>query len=260
MDAAQILGYTDSPNFLSAEESFPRTQELGYVLRKAKTECGLKGVYVLRSEEVNASPIPIVYFCQAATEAEASLIHKHVWNQGTVPFVLVQTPAHLRLYSGFLYQTSSVAGTENAGILKAAVDFNDVMDQLAEFQASAIDDGTIWKAWGDEITPDTRVDWTLLENLKNLDLYLQEQGTNRDISHALIGKFVYFRYLRDRLILSDRKLAKWGIKSESVFSRQADLDSFLLLDQKTHDWLNGSIFPLSSDILSSIGPSLFQQV
>jgi len=260
MDAAQVLGYTDSPNFLTAEEHFPHTQELGYVFRKAETECGLKGVYVLRSENANASPIPIVYFCQAATEAQASLIHKRVWNQGTVPFVLVQTPAHLRLYSGFLYKTSSATGTENAGILKAAVDFNEVMDQLAEFQASAIDDGTLWKVWGDEITPDTRVDWTLLENLKHLDLYLQGQGTNRDISHALIGKFVYFRYLRDRLILSDRKLAKWDIKPESVFSRQADLDSFLLLDQKTHDWLNGSIFPLSLDMLSSIQPTLFQQV
>jgi len=260
MDAAQVLGYTDSPNFLTAEDHFPHTQELGYVFRKAETECGLKGVYVLRSEQANASPIPIVYFCQAATEAEAKLIHKRVWNQGTVPFVLVQTPAHLRLYSGFCYQAPAAAGTENAGILKAAVEFNDVMDQLADFQASAINDGTLWKTWGDSITPDTRVDWTLLENLKNLDFYLQEQGTNRDISHALIGKFVYFRYLRDRRILSDRKLAKWEIKPESVFSRQADLDSFLLLDQNTHDWLNGSVFPMSPDILSSIKPSLFQQV
>jgi hypothetical protein len=47
MDAAQILGYTDSPNFLTAEENFPHTQELAHVLRKAKIACGLKGVYVL---------------------------------------------------------------------------------------------------------------------------------------------------------------------------------------------------------------------
>ena len=260
MDAAQILGYTDSPNFLPVEENFPHTQELGYVLRKAKTECGLKGVYVLRAENAHASPIPILYLCQAETEVEAGLIHKHVWNQGIVPFVLVQTPAHLRLYSGFRYKIPSAAGTESAGILKAAVDFNDVMDQLADFHASAIDDGTLWQAWGDSITPDTRVDWALLENLKNLDFYLQEHGTSRDVSHALIGKFVYFRYLQDRDILSDRKLAKWDIKPESVFSRWADLESFLLLDRKTHDWLNGSIFPLEPDLLSSIRPSLFQQV
>ena len=97
MDAAQILGYTDSPNFLTAEENFPHAQELGYVLRKAKAECGLRGVYVLRAEHTNASPTPILYFCQAETEAEARLIHKRVWNQGTVPFVLVQTPLWINL-------------------------------------------------------------------------------------------------------------------------------------------------------------------
>ena len=264
MDTAQILGYTNSPNYLTAEDNFPHAQELGYALRKAKTECGLKGVYVLRLQEAHASPIPIVYFCQAETEAEARLIHKRVWNQGTVPFVLVQTPAHLRLYSGFRYQTPSASETPNAGILKAAVDFNAVMDQLADFQAEAIDDGRLWQTWGDQVTLDTRVDWTLLDNLKALDIYLQEQGVNRDVSHALIGKFVYFRYLRDRDILSDRKLERWDIQPESVFSRQADLAHFLLLDQKTQDWLNGSIFPVNWDLSSylalPIETSLFQQV
>jgi hypothetical protein len=104
MDAAQILGYLESPNFLRAEEDFPGSQELGYILRKAREECGLKGVYVLRNTDDSSSLIPIVYFCQANTEPQARQIHKHVWNQGIVPFVLVQIPRYLRLYSGFLYQ------------------------------------------------------------------------------------------------------------------------------------------------------------
>jgi hypothetical protein len=260
MDVARILGYEGSPNFLLAEEDFPQAQELGYALRQAKTACGLKGVYVLRAENDSASPIPVLYFCQANTEAEARSIHKRVWNQDIVPFVLVQTPMCLRLYSGFRYKHASPAETETDGILKPSIAFNEVTDQLAAFQASAIDDGTLWQDWGDTITLETRVDWTLLENLKNLDRYLQECGVSREVSHALIGKFVYFRYLRDRNILSNGKLAKWGIAPESVFSRHATLDSFLLLDQRTHDWLNGSIFPLKLDALSSIAPSLFQQV
>ena len=260
MDAARILGYEDSPNFLLAEEDFPQAQELGYVLRQAKTACGLKGVYVLRAENDSASPIPVLYFCQANTEAEAQLIHKRVWNQGIVPFILVQTPAYLRLYSGFRYKNASPSETETDGILKPSIAFNDVANQLAAFQAHAIDDGTLWQAWGSAITPQTRVDWTFLEHLKNLDRYLQECGVSREVSHALIGKFVYFRYLRDRNILSDRKLAKWDIQPESVFSRSATADKFLLLDQRTHDWLNGSIFPLNPDALFSIAPALFQQV
>ena len=65
MDTAHILGYEDSPNFLLAEEDFPHAQELGYVFRKAKIACGLKGVYALRAENDSASPIPVLYFCQA---------------------------------------------------------------------------------------------------------------------------------------------------------------------------------------------------
>jgi hypothetical protein len=172
----------------------------------------------------------------------------------------VQTPAYLRLYSGFRYRRGSASGTETDGILKASIAFNEVADQLAAFQAEAIDDGTLWQAWGDSITPETRVDWTLLEHLRNLDRYVQERGVSREVSHALIGKFVYFRYLRDQNILSDRKLAKWDIAPESVFSRYATVENFLLLDQQTHDWLNGSIFPLDPDALSAIAPSIFQQV
>jgi hypothetical protein len=62
MDVARILGYEDSPNFLRADEDFPHAQELAYVLRKARTECGLKGVYVLREQNDTASPIPVLYF------------------------------------------------------------------------------------------------------------------------------------------------------------------------------------------------------
>ena len=135
MDVARILGYEDSPNFLLAEEDFPQAQELGYVLRKAKTACGLKGVYVLRAENDSASPIPVLYFCQANTEAEAQSIHRRVWNQGIVPFILVQTPMYLRLYSGFCYKHASPSETETDGILKASIAFNDVANQLAAFQA-----------------------------------------------------------------------------------------------------------------------------
>lgn len=260
MDAAHILGYEDSPNFLLAEEDFPHAQELGYILRKAKAECGLHGVYTLRPENDNASPIPVLYFCQANTETEANQIHKRVWNQGIVPFVLVQTPSYLRLYSGFCYKKHASADTETDGILRAAIAFNEVLDQLAAFQAYAIDAGVLWKEWGEHITPETRVDWTLLKQLEKLDAYLQEHGVSRALSHALIGKFVYFRYLQDRNILSERKLAKWGIHPAAVFSRDATLNSFLSLDEQTHKWLNGSIFPVAPEVLSAIEPSLFQLV
>lgn len=246
VEVARILGYEGSPNFLLAGNDFPHAQELGYVLRKAKDECGLQGVYVLRPEDDKVSPIPVLYVCQASTEAQAKQIHKQVWNQGIVPFVLVQTPKYLRLYSGFRYKRSTSSDTETDGILRAAVAFHEVLDQLAAFHADKIDDGTLWKEWGGHVTPETRVDWTLLKELEKLDAYLQGHGVSREISHALIGKFVYFRYLRHRDILSDRRLAKWGITPSSIYSRYATIKSFISLDQQVNIWLNGSIFPVIS--------------
>ena len=260
MDVAQVLGYEDSPNYLSEDKDFPHSQ-LGYVLRKAREECGLKGVYVLKEGHAESSPVPILYFCQANSEQEAAKIHRHVWNQGIVPFVLVQTPNFLRLYSGFLYDPPPPASeAPDKGILKAVIAFNEAADQLAAFKAQAIDDGTLWQEWGSHITPKSRVDWRLLEELKKLDIHLQKRGMEQSISHALIGKFVYFRYLRDRNILSNRKLEKWGISPESVFSRRAPLEGFLALNKETQEWLNGSIFLLDSDALDGISLSLLQQV
>ena len=76
----------------------------------------------------------------------------------------------------------------------------------------------------------------------------------------MIGKFVYFRYLRDRNILSDRKLKKWDISPGSVFSRHATLEGFLALNKETQEWLNGSIFLLDSGASAKIPPSLLQQI
>ena len=258
MDVAQVLGYEDSPKYLSKDEDFPHSQ-LGYVLRKAREECGLKGAYVLKEGHSESSPVPILYFCQANSEQEAAKIHRHVWNQGIVPFVLVQTPKFLRLYSGFLYDPPASEASDR-GILKAVIAFNEAADQLAAFKAQAIDDGTLWQEWGGQINPKSRVDWRLLKELKKLDIHLQKQEVKQNISHALIGKFVYFRYLRDRNILSNRKLEKWGISPESVFSRHATLEGFLALNKETQEWLNGSIFLLDADALDGISLPLLQQV
>ena len=72
MDVAQVLGYEDSPKYLSKDEDFPHSQ-LGYVLRKAREECGLKGAYVLKEGHSESSPVPILYFCQANSEQEAAV-------------------------------------------------------------------------------------------------------------------------------------------------------------------------------------------
>jgi hypothetical protein len=267
MEAAALLdalGYEDSPHFL-AGDALSFDPDYGHLYRKAakahsKGGCSLRGVYSLRGGEPSApgTNTPVVYLCEANSTEDADLIHRRVWNQNIVPFLLVHTARELRLYSGFKYKQGSTPEGEisdpSRGVLRAAIQFNQVGSVLDAFRAESIDNGELWRQWNRSVTPETRVDWRLLSSLDCLDKRLLAQGiANRSLSHALIGKFVYLHYLRSRDILSDRKLAEWSVRAEDVLSGAARLQAFRALLQHLDKWLNGSVFPLPENALEEIG-------
>ena len=100
----ECLGYHDSPHFLRAGSGdLESVVDYGHVFRHAIQEpCRLHGVYTLGAgDEHTADPIvPVVYVCHAENEAAADEVHRLVWNQDIVPFVLVHTPDGVKLYSG----------------------------------------------------------------------------------------------------------------------------------------------------------------
>lgn len=241
------LGYSDSPHFLRrGSDAFASAPDFGHVFRKASSgPCGLQGVYTLRQspESLTDPLVPVVYVCQAETDDAANTIRRLVWNQDVVPFVLVHSPRGLRLYSGFRYNRRK-EGVE-AGVLRTLTRFNAVSEIVESFRADAIDSGRLWRDWGRYVTPEKRVDWNLLDNLKKLDLWLRSRGgLAKDVSHALIGKYVYLHYLRHRDILSDRKLRKRGLDAATVFGRTATRAGLLAVTRELDAWLNGTVFPL----------------
>lgn len=243
------LGYSRSRCFLRpGQEQFDTALDYGHVFRRAATgRCLLRGVYVLRDDRSGAaSPlVPLVYVCEAADEAEANQVHRYVWNQDIVPFLFVNTPECVRLYSGFRYR--NVKRDSERGVLQVLSDFNEASEVAEGFHADAIDSGEIWRRWGPRVTPQDRVDWRLLDNLEQLDRWLRETGgLDPRACHALIGKYVYLHYLRDREILSPQKLAGWGLRREEVFGRSATLKGFHKVVGRLEKWLNGKVFPLPS--------------
>jgi hypothetical protein len=186
--------------------------------------------------------VPVVYICEAPSDEEADRTHRLVWNQDVVPFVLIQTPQTIRLYSGFRYRRrGEKPGKEILQVLK---DTNEVLKLAESFHADAIDEATIWRRWGKEVRPEGRVDWRLLDSLRRLDQELKKADLKQEVSHALIGKYVYLRYLKDRDILSRRKLEGWGISEEEIFGREATLAGVQRVIGQLDDWLNGSVFPI----------------
>ena len=111
----------------------------------------------------------MVYVCEAASEADADQIHRLVWNQDVVPFLIVRTPQNIRVYSGFGYREDENAKKRSASqILKEAIGAQEIASKLLpSFSAQRIDDGTLWRDKGRFVTPDMRVDWRLLNRLNN---------------------------------------------------------------------------------------------
>ena len=139
------LGYDRSPNFLRAgDAAMLNAPAYGHVFRRAMTEPGLIGVYTLRAPKATANTpsIPTVYVCRAESEAAADHVHRLVWNQDVVPFVIVEHPRGFRLYSGFEFDPRPEQRAKN--LLRT---FNTAAELAAAgFHADAIDDGTLWRA------------------------------------------------------------------------------------------------------------------
>jgi hypothetical protein len=245
-DFLDELGYQDSPSFLGQRErALGTVPDYGHIFRLAKAKLSLCGVYTLRSrpDDPNAAATPVVYVCKAGSEEEADQLHRFVWNQDVVPFLIIHTPKGVKLYSGFRHELGKSGKVQ--GVLEPLTGFNNLSDLVAQFSAKSIDTGNLWRVRGSQVTPEYRVDWKLLKNLQTLDSVLQKDGLPRETTHALIGKYVYLHYLRDRDILSSKKLGRWGIDPKSVFGHQATIKGVSAVVDNLNNWLNGNVFPLS---------------
>jgi hypothetical protein len=239
----EALGYRDSKNYLQVDKGID-TIEYAHLFRRAKESSGLHGVYLLREEsQTTKDSTPVVYVAKADTVAEADQIHKRVWNQNVVPFLIVALEGYARLYAGFRYQPDEKENNPR-GVLESNVPDDQISNRLAAFRAQSIDQGTIWREQNHNVTPETRVDWKLLKNLTDLAGSLKKGSRNQETPYALIGKFIYLRYLRDRKILSDTKLAEFGVNHDEIFGRDAKLKKVQKVIANVDDWLNGSIFDL----------------
>src|SRR5436190_18461876 len=96
------LGYKGSPHFLRRGDGrFESEPGYGHIFRRgedraedeSKKRWQVEGVYGLR--DVESTPerfVPIVYVCKAVDEHAALELHRLVWNQDVVPYVIVHDP------------------------------------------------------------------------------------------------------------------------------------------------------------------------
>ncbi len=203
-----VLGYAESPNYrLTSDQHHPLTAHLF----RAAREAGAEGVYLFHTspDDEILPPRPAVYIAEADAPEKAREIHRSLWNLGNVPFLIVALPSQIRVYTGFDYDRRD----EKKGLVKLIdlVSSLDLGEALADYRAAAIDSGRLWASQAHHLKPDNRLDTHLLRNLRKLEEVLVDGGLDLPTAHALIGKYVYIRYLWDRNILSSQWLEENGI-------------------------------------------------
>jgi hypothetical protein len=245
-EVLDVLDYSQSPYYLKTEHK--REPEVASLFRAAHN-AGVDGIYVFQSSSEKNTTFSVrsaVYVAEAQTPEDARIIHRSLWNLGQAPFLIVVLPNHIRVYTGFDYSQED----DRAGIVEppVALDRNSILEQLADFCAEAINNGQLWHNRSKYLEPDKRVDKRLLKSLSKLGQFLREQmKLSPEIAHALIGKYVYIRYLRDRNILSDQWFKQHDIDIDTVLGRNATVNGLRHLCTILDNRFNGSIFPLDFD-------------
>jgi len=243
-EVLDALDYSQSPYYLKTEDK--REPEVASLFRVANN-VGVDGIYVFQSsseKNTTFSVRPAVYVAEAQTPDQARIIHRSLWNLSQAPFLIVVLPDHIRVYTGFDYsQEDDRVGTVEPQV---ALDRESILEQLADFCAEAINNGQLWHNRSNYLKPDRRVDQRLLKNLSKLGQFLREKmNLPPKVAHALIGKYVYIRYLRDRKLLSDQWFKQHDIDIDTVLGRNATVNGLHHLCAILDNRFNGSIFPLN---------------
>ena len=240
------LDYTDSPAFMQFDHTIPLNRldkNFAHLFERAIEYCNLKGVYSFQAPTPSTDSIPIVYVCEAETEKHATEIHRRVWNQNIVPFLLVASPDTVRLYNGFRFDKNDQEP------FSVNIPWDEIESRLAFLNRQSLDYGEVWQSRELQKEPfkkTSRLDVHLLGNLKKLGKKLAEYGLDQESAHGLIGKYIYLQYMRHRRFLSNERLKKWGIEPNDIFTRKATLVAFNKLDEILHEELNGTVFPMGS--------------
>jgi len=254
------LGYSESPFYLKRGDSHKLPIDQAHLLRDAwragvEGASEVKGTYFIRTMGKDAGTSrerPAVHVAEAKTPDDAREIHRHLWNQGTTPFLLVSLPGQVRVYTPFAYDKSNETTGQVVEPINTNIGLREVAKHLQFLRADSIDSGEIWRTQGAHLQKDRRVDCALLGNLRALShLLVKEHHLERKVAHALIGRFVYLYYLRERGILSDQWLASVNVVPNEVFSANVRLAAFRCLTEAVDNKFNGHIFPIKWSALNA---------
>lgn len=247
------LGYIDQPGYVDlASGSLDHIGSKRFTLCQAKNHMSVVGTFGIwgaghqHCELTQSSFTPLVYIAEADTLFEAEQIHRKVWSQGCVPFLLIVVSDSIIHCNGFSYNSTQWADCVEQ------VEIADVEKRnlLSHLKSRYLRSSLVWRDYA--IDTRNRIDTKLLSSLEELNkIYSVGNGScpclSPSIANRLIGKFVYLCMLYDRKILSSEWIQEYApsIDLEDQNTTWITRDVWALFD-KIDELFNGSVFPIRS--------------
>ena len=188
---------------------------------------------------------PIVLFYNSPQNKEK--LFKAIWNFNESPVVIINEPNTVDIFNGLSYleKEKTLAKLEDESKLNA-------------FSYFELVTGKTWQAYENKLKYQNRVDYKLLENIKDAKEQLKSKyNIKSDLSNALIGKCIFIRYLIDRKvrIKFNGPLRTWTNDEFCELLEDKDQTIQFLNYLKNH--FNGEAFLLEDSLLKTIPPKAF---
>ncbi len=182
---------------------------------QVKSKIGVDAVFFLRDEE-GVAKIPLIYFSMIEDNdlLHAAKLHSLSWNMGEAPLLFIVTPTELKIYNN--YQTPRKLNGSldpEAGLIDTISLLNDLETQrkeLAPYNRILLESGEYWKRTEGRFNTNTRIDTTLMNNLrvmrKRLIIRIKSRASTTHIStdniisivHGLLSRSILIKYLEER--------------------------------------------------------------
>lgn len=210
-------------------------------------------------DKVNFSgQFPSVYFksvpnFQPNVLNDIAKVQKSIWNQGKVPFLYVESPAEIRVYNGFdkpINPEDIHQNIKSLELFKASKNDEEALEKLKHvFGSISIESGDFWKKneYANKIKFKTRVEQTLISNLKDTRSKLIVQGLEVEIIHDLLLRSLFLLYLEDRKATDLVFYQKYKSDAQSFFDILDDKVATYGIFEKLEVAFNGNLCPVTDN-------------
>lgn len=204
-----------------------------------------------------SGPFPTVYFksvknFDSDTSAEICKIHKHLWNERKVPFLVINSPTKIKFYNCFAEPIDPTRHLDRISELELfSYDLSETEAKLAElvrvFSRTSIDSGLFWKQkkYAEKLDASRRVDKVLMKSLAEVRRDLMKEGLDIEIVHDLLLRSLFILYLEDRKATTPEFYEKYLGNAKSYFDILGDLSATYGLYDKLEQSFHGNLCPVS---------------